>query len=54
MRKEVREEVREDDIKITIDIMKELKASRNLVADKLKEKFFLTPEHVEEKLSKYW
>ena len=53
-RKKMREEVREEDIKITIDIMKELNASCDFAIDKLKEKYSLTQEQAEEKLSIYW
>ena len=34
--------------------MKDLDVSRHFAIDKLKEKYSLTPEQAEEKLSKYW
>lgn len=53
-RKKIREDGREEGIKIIIDTLKELNASYDFVSDKLIEKYSLTPEQAEEKLSKYW
>lgn len=49
-----RKKIREENIKIIIDTLKELNASCDFVSAKLMEKYSLTPEQAEEKSSKYW
>ena len=46
--------MREESVKILIEAVKDLDASREFAIDKLKEKYSLTLEQAEEKISKYW
>ena len=54
MREEVEKEVQQEDIKIFIDTLKELNVSRDFVEDKLKERYYMTVEEIEENLDRYW
>ena len=54
VREEVEKEVQQEDIKIFIDTLKELNVSRDFVEDKLKERYYMTVEEIEENLDRYW
>lgn len=54
LRREGREEGREEGVQIVVESLQETNCSRNMAKNKLMEKYHLTREEAEEKLSLYW
>lgn len=54
LRREGREEGREEGVRIMVESLQETNCDRNTVKNKLMEKYHLTEESAEEKLSMYW